>query len=342
MGRTKYKKKPQYKKTNKDRIKELERKVSQDDKQEETKFWDEALPAEELFALRDVSGTQNGSWNLTAVGMMRTRGATPDPASPNLIASATRRVGRKIYLSGAYLKLQFYWPNIADTVTQRFPPFAHIRWAVVREKINNAATDMDAVPRMPAANDVYDVTTILGSSGTAVSEVNSAILSCIPFKSMHNGKNYVVLREGRTLLPGPVANYIGDGQQTTPPTGNGILGNNMASAGSSASPPLNLGHKFSQFANNTVKFVELEMHPKTTALFRPQQVASDEGYTALSVLQRLTPVKNGIYLIMWTDVGDYAAPGLNQGGTRFGRPTGAFQYVKPLACINYRLRFKDS
>lgn len=342
MGRTKYKKKPQYKKTNKDRIKELERKMAQDEKEEETKFWDEALPAEELFALRDVSGTQNGSWNLTAVGMLQSR-TTGTQGSSALIASASRREGRKIYVSGSYLKLQFYWPNIASTVSQRYPPFAHIRWAVVREKVNNAATDMEAVPRMPAANDIYDVTTILGSGGgTAVSEQNAAILSCMPFKSMHNGKNYVVLREGRTLLPGPVANYIGDGQQTTPPTGNGILGNNMASAGSNASPPLNLGHKFSQFANNTVKFVELEMHPKTTTLFRPQLVESDEGYVSLSDLQRRTPVKNGIYLIMWTDVGDYANPGLNQGGSRFGRPTGAFQYVKPLACINYRLRFKDA
>lgn len=333
----KYKKKPQYKKSNKDRIKELERKVAKDEKEEETKFWDEALPAEELYALRDVSGTQAASYNLTAVGMMGLI------ANPSRIISSTKREGRKIYVSGAYLKLQFYWPNIANTVLQRYPPFAHIRWAVVREKVNNAATDMDAVPRMPSANDVYDVTTILGSGGgTAVSEQNSAILSCVPFKSMHNGKNYVVLREGRTLLPGPVANYIGDGQQTTPPTGNGILGNNMASAGASASPPLNLGHKFSQFANNTVKFVELEMHPKTTVLFRPQLAAQDEAYVDLTDIQRRTPLKNGMYLIMWTDVGDYAAPGLNQGGTRFGRPTGAFQYVKPLACINYRLRFKDA
>lgn len=336
----KYKKKPQYKKSNKDRIKELERKMAKDEKQEETKFWDEARPAEELYALRDISGTQAASWNLTAVGMLTQAGG--GGAQGNVVVSASRREGRKIYLSGAYLKLQFYWPSIANTVLQRYPPFAHIRWAVVREKVNNAATDMDALPRMPAANDVYDVTTILGTGGTAVSEQNAAILSCMPFKSMHNGKNYVVLREGRTLLPGPVANYIGDGQQTTPPTGNGILGNNMASAGASASPPLNLGHKFSQFANNTVKFVELEIHPKTTTLFRPQLAASDEAYVELTDLQRRTPVKNGIYLIMWTDVGDYAAPGLNQGGSRFGRPTGAFQYVKPLACINYRLRFKDA
>ncbi len=98
----------------------------------------------------------NSVFHLTAIQPRQTASGGATPANPT-INTSNYRDGARVYLSGVYLKAQFYWPQIRDTTTTRYPPFANISWMVVRQLKNNSAVDPYTPTVFPDPKDILQV-----------------------------------------------------------------------------------------------------------------------------------------------------------------------------------------
>jgi len=243
------------------------------------------------------------------------------------VNTSNYRDGARVYLSGVYVKAQFFWPQIRDTTTARYPPFANISWAVVRELKNNAAVDPYTPALYPKPLDVWQVPGQFSQTLTAWTQAEAPLGSLL-FKNMNNGHNFKILRKGSFCLAAPTMCQQGPAAVTTGAPAGAV----MSSYGTNPNQ-LNqaLPH---QFSNNSCKTITLKMHPKIKVRYRqlPELVTDNSQVTN----EQLVPLENGLYFMYWSDVGQ------NNGASRFySQNTGTYDIIPPRVVINSRIRFKD-
>jgi len=240
------------------------------------------------------------------------------------INTSNYRDGARIYLSGVYVKAQFFWPQIRDSTSVRYPPFANVSWAVVREVKNNAAVDPYSTALWPVPSDVWQVP---GQFNTALTQwdQNTAPLSSLLFKNMNNGHNFKILRKGSFCLAAPTMCQQGPAA-TLPATAV------MSSFGTNPTQlTQTLPH---QFSNNSVKTITVKIHPKVKCRYRqlPEDITGNSAVTT----DQIIPLENGLYFMFWSDVG----PG--NGSSRFySQSTATYDIQAPRVILNSRVRFKD-
>ena len=244
------------------------------------------------------------------------------------INTSNYRDGARIYISGLYLKAQFFWPQIRDTNVQRYPPFANISWAVVREIKNNSAVQPYTPTVYPQPNQVWQDPNAVGNATPPLWNQSSAPLASLLFRNMNNGHNYKILRKGCFCLAAPVMCQQG-------PRANSTIAGAIteSSFGYRVQAGVNetLPH---QFSNNAVKTLNIKLHPKIKCRFRqlPEQAADQ---TALTAEERV-PLENGLYFMYWSDVGSS-----NADSRFYSQDPAAYEIAQPQLVLNTRLRFKD-
>lgn len=243
---------------------------------------------------------------------------------PTFINTSNRRVGSKVYISGVYLKCQAFW-NQPEEAGERYPPYCHINWAVVKQK--NAVAGVEADPGATARPQPLDVwqnpaqtDNVLTLPPSNPLTGGAQPLGNLPFQNMNNSKNYHILKRGRIYLGGPgnvntaPAETATDDQITT------------------FTPATLENQECRAFSTSLVKTFDVNMHPKCiTQFFQMDEAGVDAPTTAVDLT---VPVKNGIYLMYWTDVGGASS--------RFRPPAGAgYTYTLPYFSVNCRVRFRD-
>lgn len=241
------------------------------------------------------------------------------------INTSNYRDGARVYISGVYLKAQFFFPQARDTSTQRYPPFANISWAVVKQLKNNSAVDPYTPTTWPRPNQVWQDPTAVGNPTPGLWNQAQAPLASLLFKNMNNGHNYKVLRSGSFCLAAPTMCIQGPAA-TLPAT---------AVMGSYGSNPTQLTQTLPhQFSNNSCKTLNIKLHPKTKVRFRqlPENPSEQTTYTN----EEITPLENGLYFMYWSDVG-----GNNADSRFYSQDPATYEIVQPRLVLNTRIRFKD-
>ncbi len=264
----------------------------------------------------------NSVWHLTAI--------QPRQSAGNLdtINTSNFRDGARIYLSGVYLKAQFYYPQIRDTTSARYPPFANISWMVVRQLKNVSAVDPYTTTSAPTPQDVLQVPAQLSSTITQWTQ-DQAPLGSLLFKNMNNGHNYKVLRRGSFCLAAPTMTQQGPANIFSVTPENSSV---MSSFGTNPNQlTQTLPH---QFSNNSCKTVNIKLHPKIKCRYRqlPELVADQTNVTNEEIL----PLENGLYFMYWSDVGQ-----TNAASRFYSQAPGTYDIVSPRVILNTRIRFKD-
>lgn len=253
-------------------------------------------------------------------------GVANTSAQDQYLNTSNRRIGNKVYISGIYVKLQAYWnQTLNSSIDVRYPPYAHINWAIVRQKNAVAGVEADAQDTtVPGPLDVWQnpaqTDNVLTEDPDTVLGAGEGALNDLLFQNMNNSKNYVVLKKGCIYLAGPAnvniapAETAADDQITTfTPAG---LANVEAR----------------QFGGSLVKTLSLNVHPKCQTQFFQANIGGNEQATTTGDLT--FPIRNGIYFMIWTDVGGASS--------RFRPPAGStFTYATPECAINCRTRFRD-
>jgi len=243
---------------------------------------------------------------------------------PTTINTSNFRDGARIYLSGVYLKAQFYWPQIRDTTTTRYPPFANISWMVVRQLKNNSAVDPYTPTVFPDPKDILQVPAQFSQTLVQWTQ-QEAPLGSLLFRNMNNGHNYKILRRGNFCLAAPVMCQQGPAA-TLPATAV------MSSYGSNPTQlTQTLPH---QFSNNSCKTISVKLHPKVKVRYRqlPELPTSQTAVTN----EQIVPLENGLYFMYWSDVGN------NNGASRFySQAPATYDIIAPRVLLNSRVRFKD-
>lgn len=306
------------------------RQVQKMDADEETKWHDltfdvnntgappKCFPFTELTQLNSVH-------HLTAIQPRQSRNNNSIGA-PNLptINTSNFRDGARIYLSGVYLKAQFYWPQIRDTTSVRYPPFANISWMVVRQLKNNSAVDPYTPTVAPDPKDILQVPAQFSQTLTQWTQAEAPLGSLL-FRNMNNGNNYKILRRGNFCLAAPVMCQQGPAA-TLPATAV------MSSYGSNPTQlTQTLPH---QFSNNSCKTISVKLHPKLKVRYRqlPELATEQTNLTNEEVI----PLENGLYFMYWSDVGE------TNGASRFySQAPGTYDIMVPQVLLNSRVRFKD-
>ena len=265
-----------------------------------------------VIALTDIQPRQSVN---TALG----------PGLPT-INTSNYRDGARCYISGVYLKAQFFFPQARDTSTQRYPPFANISWAVVKQLKNNSAVDPYTPTTNPRPSQVWQDPAAVGDATPPVWNQSQAPLASLLFKNMNNGHNYKVLRSGCFCLAAPVMCQQG------PLAPTGLTDPVMSSYGSNPNQPTQtLPH---QFSNNSCKTLNIKLHPKTKVRFRqlPEQVNDQTTVTN----EEKTPLENGLYFMYWSDVG-----ASNADSRFYSQDPATYEIVQPRLVLNTRIRWKD-
>ncbi len=326
MG-NRYKKKPLKRQSAKKIAVRNAKAISKMEADEETKWVDltgtlniAGNPADCLPFTETVTG--NSVFPLTLVEPRQARNAATLPITT--INTSNYRDGARIYLSGVYIKAQFYWPQIRDTTSARYPPFANISWAVVRELKNNAAVDPYTPALYPKPLDVWQVPSQFSQTLVQWTQLEAPLGSLL-FKNMNNGHNFKVLRKGSFCLAAPTMTQQGPAA-TLPATAV------MSSYGSNPTQlTQTLPH---QFSNNSSKTISVKLHPKIKVRYRqlPETVTLQGAVTN----EQLVPLENGLYFMYWSDVGQ------TNGASRFySQSTATYDIQPPRVVINSRIRFKD-
>ena len=247
-------------------------------------------------------------------------------ADATFINTSNRRVGSKVYISGVYLKCQAFWDQPDEPSSEeRYPPYCHINWAVVRQKNAVAGVEADAgATQAPQPLDVWQnpaqTDSVLTDDPDTALVGGNQPLGNLPFQNMNNSKNYHILKRGRIYLGGPgnvniaPAETPADDQITT------------------FTPASLENQECRAFSTSLVKTFDVNMHPKCiTQFFQMDEAGNDASTTAVDLT---TPVKNGIYFMYWTDVGGASS--------RFRPPAGSgYTYTLPKMSVNVRVRFRD-
>jgi len=302
------------------------RQVQKMESDEETKWHDitfnvngagappDCLPFTELDQTNSVH-------HLTAV---QPRQSVTTLAGAPTINTSNYRDGARIYLSGVYLKAQFFWPQIRDTSTTRYPPFANISWMVVRQLKNNSAVDPYTPTVFPDPKDILQVPAQFSQTLVQWTQ-QEAPLGSLLFRNMNNGHNYKILRRGNFCLAAPVMCQQGPAA-TLPATAV------MSSYGSNPTQlTQTLPH---QFSNNSCKTISVKLHPKVKVRYR-QLPETPLGQTAVTN-EQIVPLENGLYFMYWSDVGN------NNGASRFySQAPATYDIIAPRVLLNSRVRFKD-
>ncbi len=247
-------------------------------------------------------------------------------ASDQFLNTSNARIGNKIYISGLYLKMQAYWNTQDEPSTdQRYPPYCHVNWAVVRQK--NAVQGVEAnvadfaiptpldVWQNPAQTDAVltdDPDENLGGGGGA--------LNNLLFQNMNNSKNYQVIKKGCIYLPGPGNVNTAPAETSTDDQITTFTPASLANTETRA------------FGGSLAKTWSLNLHPKCQTQFFQADI---EGTDQTTTNQDLTfPIKNAIYLMYWVDVGGASS--------RFRPPPGSgYVYTLPELTFNCRCRYRD-
>ena len=331
MGK-RYKKKPLKKMSAKKLALKAVRAVNKMDKEEETKWVDTTFTlniggAPAFCEPFTSTTTANSVLPLTLVEPRQSMNISTLPAPPpSTINTSNYRDGAKIYVSGLYLKAQFYWPQIRDTTSQRYPPYANITWAIVREIKSASAIDPYSSPLYPSPKEVWQIPDQFTPTTTLWTQ-EQAPLSSLLFRNMNNGHNYKILRKGNFCLAAPVMTQ--QGAATTLPAN--------AAMSSYGSNPTQLTQTLPhQFSNNSVKTLNIKMHPKLRVRYQQLPEQSDAQGAGLSD-KYVVPLENGLYFMFWCDVGS------NNTDSRFySQSLGTYTIVRPQLIMNERLRFKDA
>lgn len=304
------------------------RQVQKMESDEETKWHDltfnvnNAGAPPKCFPFTEIDQT-NSVHHLTAIQPRQSNPPTV-AGSAQIINTSNYRDGARIYLSGVYLKAQFFWPQIRDSTSVRYPPFANISWMVVRQLKNDAAVEPYTTPTFPDPKDVLQVPAQF--SQTLVQWTQAlAPLGSLLFRNMNNGYNYKILRRGNFCLAAPVMCQQGPAA-TLPATAV------MSSYGTNPTQlTQTLPH---QFSNNSCKTISVKLHPKIKVRYRqlPETASTQEALEN----KMIVPLENGLYFMYWSDVGE------NNGASRFySQATGTYDIMVPQVLLNSRVRFKD-
>lgn len=326
MGR-RYKKKPYKKMGAKKLAMKAMRAVNKIEADEETKWHDLA------FNVNGAGGTPScipftstdqttSVHHLTAI-QPRQYAHAPGAVSQT-INTSNYRDGARIYLSGVYLKAQFYWPQIRDSTVSRYPPFANVSWMVVRQIKNNSAIDPYTPTLFPDPKDILQVPSQF--SQTIVPWTQAlAPLGSLLFRNMNNGHNYKILRRGTFVLAAPTMCQQGPAA-TLPATAV------MSSFGTNPTQlTQTLPH---QFSNNACKTLSVKLHPKLKVRYRQLPELPTEQTAVTN--EEIVPLENGLYFMFWSDVGSH------NGDSRFySQSTATYDIITPLVFLNSRVRFKD-
>lgn len=323
MGK-RYKKKPLKKMSAKKLALKAVRAVNKMDKEEETKWVDTAftvnIAGAPAFCEPFTSTATNNS--VLPLTLVEPRQQTVPSGTIN---TSNYRDGAKIYISGLYLKAQFYWPQIRDSTVSRYPPYANISWAVVREMKNNAAVDPYTAPVYPKPADVWQIPNQFSQTQVLWNQQEAPLASLL-FRNMNNGHNFKILRKGNFCLAAPVMTQQGPAA-TLPATAV------MSSFGTNPTQlTQTLPH---QFSNNSVKTLNIKLHPKLRVRYR--QLPEDTSQQGPLSDQYIVPLENGIYFMYWCDVGSG-----NLDSRFYSQSTATYDIVKPQLIMNERLRFKDA
>lgn len=291
--------------------------------QVDTKWYDQTFTISSASLVCLPETTTTASQLLNGIWPLGTSSAATTQAT--LINSSNRRVGSKVYISGVYLKCQAYWDQPDEPSSEeRYPPYCHINWAVVRQKNSEAGVEASAGDTTrPTPLDVWQNPAQTNSVFTidpdeALVGAN-APLGNLPFQNMNNSKNYHILKRGRIYLGGPgnvniaPAETAADDQITT------------------FTPASLANQECRAFSTSLVKTFDVNMHPKCiTQYFQMDR----NGVDTTDITEAITPVKNGIYFMFWTDVGGASS--------RFRPPAGSgYTYTLPKMVVNARVRFRD-
>lgn len=314
--------KPQKKMSTRELAKRALRKANELEGEEETKWLDLYRSNIRMRAIDQWTST-------TTMPLTDIYPLFQSSSAATAISSYKRRLGAAVHISGVYLNLQFSWPTITNSLNQRYPPFARIKYAVVLQKKNELAVaggDSLAAAEAPVPQDVYQ-----NNSVVQFDTDDAMPIACQLFKSMKNGHNYRVLAEGDFTLSAPVCTNTEIGELAQPGT-----------VGQPLSQVTTLGDVYNahsenvaphvipnQYSTVTAKTVKIRLHPNCTTRFMP----AEDGETV--DINLTTPLQNGIYFMTWTDMSGPDA--------RFVPPTGAtWVYQNPVYWVNSRTRFKDS
>lgn len=246
--------------------------------------------------------------------------------SDQFLNTSNRRIGNKIYISGLYLKLQAYWNTQGEASTvQRYPPYCHINWAVVRQK--NAVQGVEANINDLAIPSPLDVWQNPAQTDDVITEDpdqslagGGGALNNLLFQNMNNSKNYVIMKKGCIYLPGP-ANVNTAPAET--PTDDQITTFTPASLANAETRA---------FSGSLAKTWSVNLHPKCTTQFFQADLDGVDSLTNQINLSK--PIKNAIYFMAWVDVGGASS--------RFRPPAGSgYVYTLPELTYNCRCRFRD-
>ncbi len=267
----------------------------------------------------------NSIFHLTAIQPRQSAPVGTTGANARPINTSNYRDGARVYLSGVYLKAQFYWPQIRDTTSVRYPPFANISWMVVRQLKNNSAVDPYTPTVAPDPKDILQVPAQFSQTLVQWNQ-QEAPLGSLLFRNMNNGHNYKILRRGQFCLAAPVMCQQGPAA-TLPATAV------MSSYGTNPTQlTQTLPH---QFSNNSCKTISVKLHPKIKVRYR-QLPETPQDITTPVTNEQIIPLENGLYFMYWSDVGE------TNGASRFySQATGTYDIQVPQVLLNTRVRFKD-
>jgi len=302
----------------------VHRKLSKMEKQVDTKWHDKtATFTQASFKCFPETTAAFSVSNLTNIQPLS---VDTTATQAQFINSSNKRVGSKVYISGLYLKMQAFWDNqSAGSDSERYPPYCHINWAVVRQKNNEGGVGADPADIVaPSPLDVWANPATIGSvltqdPDTALSTSEGAYNDLV-FQNMNNSKNYHVLKKGCIYLNGP-ANI--NTAPAEPSTDDQITTCTPASVANA---------EMRQFGGNAAKTLSLNIHPKCITQWFQMDIAGVDDVTHASEL--LTPIRNGLYFMTWVDVGGASS--------RFRPPLGSgYTYSIPSLAVNVRTRFRD-
>lgn len=326
MAPRKRKKKPLYKQSAKKLALANRRALKKMEAEEEYKWIDESQSAVRMVCFPETSTQSVDCLNLIEPLNVDTVDDQPE----QMLNTSNRRIGSQVYISGIYLNLQFYWPQITAR-TQFYPPFATINYAVVLQKKNAAAVtanlpdNQEALVTNVFVNPLADESTTSPTNNPSFS-VAQAPLGNLVFLNMNNGHNYRVLHKGQFVLPAPaqVNRYPLVDTHTL-----SIAGNDLKFAQASTfKDDASTDWTTHQFSGNACRTVKIRIHPKCKT--RYLQVENN----ALLENANSRPIENGIYLMYWTDC--------TGSSSRWDSPPGGGTYTGPHMTANWRTRFTDS
>ena len=329
MGRYNRKKKADKSLSAKKLAQKAMRAVNKIEADEETKWFDRSFggaAGDPLHCEPFTTTDQNNSvLQLTNIQPRQSVNTALGPGLPT-INTSNYRDGARVYISGVYLKAQFFWPQIRDTSTKRYPPYANISWAVVRQIKNNSAVAPYTPTVLPTPKQVWQDPAAVGNATPPLWNQSQAPLASLLFRNMNNGHNYKILRKGCFCLAAPTMCQQGPALAGLP--GAAVMssfGSNGAQAGET------LPH---QFSNNSVKTMTIKIHPKTKCRYR-QLPENPNDQTAVTN-EELVPLENGLYFMYWSDVG-----ASNADSRFYSQDPATYEIEQPRLLLNTRIRFKD-